>query len=289
MAPDGSVTPPGTKVSAANADWQAPACGHVAKEEAVEEVPRTSALSAELRVLPRRQSGSLSSSAEALGLARRSSSIGSTTRGREIVGLGGPRVFRVPKVLWARGDAEIRVVPNFVTDNEITQLLALSDWSESTVRFVKYDEDTGKPMDVQPYKVKPGRTSSSCLLEPEQTTAIAAIEERLANLAGRGLEHLEPLNLVRYQPGQFFAAHHDGGHRSTTIFLYLNDVPQDAGGETHFVKLGLKIRPQKGCAVIWNNLTRDGQRDARLVHQGLPPTGAVKYGMNCFFRVDPVR
>lgn len=199
--------------------------------------------------------------------------------------------FRVPRVLWARGQAEIRVVPNFVSDQEIAHLLALASWSKSTIKYMKYHPETGLPLHEREPQEGAGRTSSSCLLGPGQTAMVQELELRLAQLADSDVGCLEPLNLTRYHPGEFFKTHHDGGHRPVTVFLYLNDVPAGAGGETEFLRLGLRIRPQKGCAAIWRNTLPDGRRDDRLFHQGLPPVGVVKFGMNCFFRArdKPVR
>mmetsp|Transcript_107894 Transcript_107894/g.240724 ORF Transcript_107894/g.240724 Transcript_107894/m.240724 type:complete len:297 (+) Transcript_107894:58-948(+) len=197
--------------------------------------------------------------------------------------------FRVPRTLWARDFGEIRIVPDFVSDEEIAHLLSLATWSTSTVRMVKYNKETGKSIDEKEPQYGEGRTSSSCLLALAQDAKVSSIEERLARLANCELDCLEQLNLVKYEAGQFFKPHHDGGHRSTTVFLYLNDLPPQSGGETHFLRLGLRVRPQRGAAVIWNNLTHEGRRDERMVHQGLPPKDARKFGMNCFFRSVPVR
>merc|ERR1712217_39900 len=159
-------------------------------------------------------------------------------------------------------------------DIEIEHLLKLANWSQSTMRIVTYEN--GRLASEKAPEALPGRTSSSCTLEAAQTKTLAELESRLATLAGSQVDHLEPLNLVRYEPGQFFKPHHDGGHRPVTVFLYLNDVPPESSGETDFMRLGLRVRPQKGCAVIWNNLNDDGTRDERLYHQGLPPKDCLK-------------
>lgn len=102
------------------------------------------------------------------------------------------------------------------------------------------------------------------------------------------MEQLEPLQAVRYLPGQYFAPHNDGYSRVRTIFIYLNDLPVDGGGETCFPVLGLKITPRRGCAVMWENYIdfESAKEDVRTTHQGLPPTAGVKFGLNVWFRGD---
>jgi len=74
-----------------------------------------------------------------------------------------------------------------------------------------------------------------------------------------------------------------------TVFVYLNDLPDNDGGETQFPELGIQIVPRRGCAVMWSNVLEPGVADQRMVHAGLPPQTAIKYGVNCFFHEKPVR
>ena len=53
---------------------------------------------------------------------------------------------------------------------------------------------------------------------------------------------------VRYEPGQFNRVHHDGVFRPRTVFIYLNDLPDDDGGETYFPRLGIKFTPTQACS-----------------------------------------
>jgi hypothetical protein len=68
------------------------------------------------------------------------------------------------------------------------------------------------------------------------------------------VSQFEPLKLIRYEDGQYFKPHHDAGGvqhlapRRITLFVYLSTC--DAGGETHFTKYGLKIKPRAGLGVI---------------------------------------
>eukprot|EP00931_Biecheleriopsis_adriatica_P086847 TRINITY_DN61416_c0_g1_i1.p1 TRINITY_DN61416_c0_g1~~TRINITY_DN61416_c0_g1_i1.p1 ORF type:complete len:254 (-),score=48.51 TRINITY_DN61416_c0_g1_i1:67-828(-) len=187
----------------------------------------------------------------------------------------------------------IAVCPNFVTDDEIQHLLGLAEgsWFPSAVDEVAQDAAKGGQYVATGIhrRSEQKRSSDSCVLKMGQTRTVQAIERRLCSLTGMNLKHLECMAMVRYAPGQFFKCHHDGGIRPWTVFLYLNDLPAGAAGETHFPELRLRVRPSKGCAVLWPNRLPDGQADPRLVHEGLPPKSGVKYGVNCFFNVKVLR
>ena len=67
--------------------------------------------------------------------------------------------------------------------------------------------------------------------------------------------------------------------------MYLNDLEKhDTGGETHFPELDLKVKPKKGTAVFWMNVTPDKNVDYRTKHAGLPPSCSTKYGCNIWIR-----
>jgi len=74
--------------------------------------------------------------------------------------------------------------------------------------------------------------------------------------------------------------------RVATFFVYLNDVPTGRGGSTRFPLLKneeghvLTVQPVRGSAVIWSNITLDGEIDPRVVHEGVAITAGEKYGMN---------
>ena len=82
-----------------------------------------------------------------------------------------------------------------------------------------------------------------------------------------------------YVPGDFQRAQ---GVRIMTVFIYLNDMDEDAGGETAFPKLDLKITPKKGKAVLWPNvyMRNPDARDPRLDHEALPVKKGSKYAAN---------
>lgn len=135
------------------------------------------------------------------------------------------------------------------------------------------------------------RTSTFLSFAKQENAKIAAIEQRAAQLLGYySTDQIEPLQLVRYLPGQFFGVHHDMGdlnedsgqvalppknvlvkRRLVTIFCYLNDLPPQAGGCTYFPECQhLKIQPQQGRAVVFANVNPEGLPDPRTVHAGDP-------------------
>jgi len=198
----------------------------------------------------------------------------------------------VPKVLKSyliHRDPKIYVIPHFVSDEEIDHLMKLSEehWIPSVVGSGYYKtNDESKDLTN---KQSQNRTSYSCMLRTAQTQIVKSVELRLAAVADMDVDYLERLNLVRYSPGQFFNKHHDGRFRPKTIFLYLNDVPDGDAGETFFPELKLKIRPRKGCAIMWPNTVSLGVEDMRVVHLGLPPRTTTKYAINCFFNDKPLK
>eukprot|EP00929_Paragymnodinium_shiwhaense_P052709 TRINITY_DN26401_c0_g1_i2.p1 TRINITY_DN26401_c0_g1~~TRINITY_DN26401_c0_g1_i2.p1 ORF type:complete len:178 (-),score=25.21 TRINITY_DN26401_c0_g1_i2:73-606(-) len=131
------------------------------------------------------------------------------------------------------------------------------------------------------------RTSMSAHLDFNDSIVTERIAARVASVCKAGLDQVEPFAMVRYEPGQCFKVHHDGSMRSSTVFIYLNDV--EGGGETYFPKLGYKVRPVARAAVMWHNRLPDGSADMRMVHEALPTTEGIKYGVNCFVAHTPLR
>ena len=113
----------------------------------------------------------------------------------------------------------------------------------------------------------------------------------------------ESLQLVHYDVGQEYTAHHDFGYpsvrhkntpsRSANILLYLNDVP--AGGETAFPRWmnaetsdALKVKPERGKAVLFYSLLPDGNMDDLSQHAAMPVMQGEKWMANMWIW-DPIR
>ena len=109
--------------------------------------------------------------------------------------------------------------------------------------------------------------------------AVHALNRRLAALSGTRPEQGESLYILRYAPGQQYHPHMDWdllpNPRIMTALVYLNEDYQ--GGETLFVKTGLKVRGRKGDVLVFRSQAPDGGADLLSEHAGLPVTKGVKF------------
>ncbi len=110
---------------------------------------------------------------------------------------------------------------------------------------------------------------------PKSLQIIRGIEKRLSTFLSCDPVRFESWQATRYEPGDRFGYHIDGGHwkrsaagdRKRTYLLYLDSPKQ--GGETHFRALDLTIAPKPGRLLVWENLLPSGQCDHAMIHAGL--------------------
>jgi len=175
--------------------------------------------------------------------------------------------------------ATVTEITNLLSDKEINMLI------QKRKRFYKSRTAAG---------VSTSRTSSTSQLDMHDPF-IKCLKHRIEALFGSRVGELE---LTRYRNHQYFKPHtdpyeEDKMERFQTIFLYLTDVPQECGGKTIFPKLFtngrvFKVRPRKGTALFWNNLT-DGEINENLLHASTPMTcrGKTKIGLNVWLEKTP--
>ena len=109
---------------------------------------------------------------------------------------------------------------------------------------------------------------------------IHALNRRLAAASGTVWDQGEPLQILRYSPGQQYRNHFDylplvENQRFKTALVYLN--ADFEGGQTAFVKAGLMVAARKGNAIVFRNTLPDGRADPMSEHAGLPVTRGTKY------------
>jgi prolyl 4-hydroxylase len=134
---------------------------------------------------------------------------------------------------------------------------------------------------------------------------IQAIEKRIAVFSQVPAENGELIQVLRYEPQQFYKPHHDyfadtfnlkrGGQRVATMLMYLTDDVE--GGETYFplagdgdctcggkIMKGISVKPTKGDAVLFWSMGLDGQSDPRSIHGGCEVLSGEKWSATKWMR-----
>lgn len=126
------------------------------------------------------------------------------------------------------------------------------------------------------------RDASSAHIPPvAEDLVVQAVNRTIAQATGTKPGWGEPLNILRYVPGQQYKPHHDGmgsdnvSPRHLTALIWLND--QFEGGETDFPKINVRIRGSVGDMLVFRNVLDNGEFDERMIHAGLPVTEGVKW------------
>lgn len=137
----------------------------------------------------------------------------------------------------------------------------------------------------------PIRTSHSAVIGPtNEDLVVQAILRRIAVATGTGVPQGEPLNVLRYTPGQEYRLHSDAltgvkNQRVKTALIYLNDG--FVGGATAFPTLGLSVAPSAGDLLVFTNTLPDGTPDPNARHAGLPVTNGTKWLATRWIREQP--
>ena len=128
------------------------------------------------------------------------------------------------------------------------------------------------------------------------------LEDYIDELLGIDKVFSEALQGQRYQTGQQYRHHHDffhggarfeademqrGGQRTWTAMIFLNE-PRE-GGETDFPQLDLRLTPEVGTLVVWNNMGVDGTPNMRTLHAGMPVKRGIKHVITKWYRQGPWR
>ena len=181
---------------------------------------------------------------------------------------GGPKGAKAPWVV---------TLQNFVQDDEV----------EAFKSTCEHHFDRSLAGD----QLSPVRTSSQCWCSGNACEAhplTTRVADRIANVTRTQKRYMEPFQILKYEPGQFYKVHHDQnsglftpqGPRVYTFFMYLS-TPEKGGG-TRFPDLGVTVPAVKGSAVLWPSVTNlDPNRDEPLTnHEALPTTIGRKFASN---------
>jgi len=188
---------------------------------------------------------------------------------------------------------------NFLTDEECDRLIEHGE----RLNFERSTDVGKKNFDGTMEKVvSQGRTSSNawCKGNCNNDTVVEEIMRRINTVTRTELNNTEQLQILKYEPGEFYKVHHDYipnhkdrncGPRVLTFFLYLNDVEE--GGATGFptLKPPLRVFPKKGKALLWPS-TLNGDpflKDSRTMHEAEPVVRGKKFAANSWIHLKDFR
>jgi prolyl 4-hydroxylase len=138
----------------------------------------------------------------------------------------------------------------------------------------------------------PIRTSDGAMFPwVSEDLVISALNRRIAAASETELACGEPLQVLRYRPGQEYRPHLDAlpsgeNQRVLTMLVYLN--ADYRGGETLFTRTQLKFAGGVGDGLLFRNARPGGLADPSSQHAGLPVLDGEKYIASRWIRERPV-
>lgn len=197
-----------------------------------------------------------------------------------------PKNLFIPNAKRLKSDlVELYIIENFLSKQECDKI-------------IKLIKDNLRPSTMVDHNKKENkfRTSKTCDLGTLNDPFLNTIDKRICKTIGIDAAFSEVLQGQFYEVGQEFKPHTDYfetnelpsqdngyGQRTYTFFIYLNDVEE--GGYTDFPKLKIAGKPQRGNALIWNNLNPDGSVNHNTLHHGMPVIKGWKAVITKWFRI----
>ncbi|EDW67591.2 prolyl 4-hydroxylase subunit alpha-2 isoform X1 [Drosophila virilis] len=146
--------------------------------------------------------------------------------------------------------------------------------------------------------VKGTRTSKGIWLSRSHNNLTKRIGRRISDMTGFHLEGSTSLQVMNYGLSGHYALHTDyfntaeliapespTGDRIATVLFYLSDVEQ--GGDTVFPRIEQAFKPERGKALLWYNLHRNGTGDKRTEHGACPVLVGSKWIMTQWINERP--
>ncbi|MGH8282545.1 MAG: hypothetical protein ACRESE_01700 [Gammaproteobacteria bacterium] len=187
----------------------------------------------------------------------------------------------------------IFTVDNFISESECAHLLALAGARLAPARETTRERLSGE---------QTAFTGEAAIFHtPDSDAVVRNIERRIAAVFALSVTHVEPLSVLRYRADDRYAPHVDyfdaarlannlrigdhSGQRVASFLVYLRTA--DAGGETHYLKIGKKITGRPRMALCHFNLTKAGAPDPMTLHTGAAVIKGEKWLARTTLREKP--
>jgi len=176
---------------------------------------------------------------------------------------------------------------NFLTPEEAEHFINIGDKLKVPSTIDTKESPTSLSQNI--------RSSQSAHVGKHRDEIVSRVEDKAINYMKSDIDKLEPLQVVVYEKGQKYNPHYDfftpdspdvkkRGNRNKTILVYLNDVPEEAGGATFFPKINLRVQPKSLDAIYFENMNNN-ELDYNTLHAGEPIlTDVKKFAINIWLR-----
>ena len=193
----------------------------------------------------------------------------------------------------------VYLIHNMLTPEECDELLRMAEGKYETV-----DDTKGVNNYLENSLVDPEKGGGAINVDRAYLwkggvagKTIKDIDERMSQVMAFPVEHFSDFQMNKFVSGSSYKPHYDINDVNgimATVTIFLNDVPEDEGGELVYSKPGdggdpIMIRPKKGLAVVHHNTDENYQFDQTTVQEELPLTGnsSVKYIAKKFVYLNP--
>lgn len=199
--------------------------------------------------------------------------------------MAAPQAAQIMPEKVATNKLQLYTISHFLSDAECDRLVSLVNQCLRPSTLTVQTADNA---------YRNSKTSDLCFVEDP---IVKTVDKRIAHTLGIQLPYAEGTQAQRYDVGEQFKEHTDffepgtpeyqqfagaRGNRTWTFMIYLNNV--ECGGGTRFFSIDKTFMPEKGMAVIWNNLYPDGCVNPDTVHAGLPVEAGSKIIITKWFR-----
>lgn len=190
-----------------------------------------------------------------------------------------------------RHETQRKLISTKPNIEHITALLDPMECSHLAVLSMPHLKPSRVISDQAGGKASGGRTSEGMNFHHGlRDLVVTNVIRRLCAIAACDFSQTEALTVLMYIPGAEYRAHPDyfsaeteagrqqlenGGQRFKTFVCYLNEV--GGGGQTEFPDLGIKVDPEPGSVVYFDNADEEGRPYLKSRHAGLPVTAGSKW------------
>lgn len=204
-----------------------------------------------------------------------------------------PRLILKPvKVTRLHDNPEAFIFHNIISQEDMEKVIEIATLEIAPAQVIDGETNEIKTAD---YRVAKSMWMQGNDLEEEKREISKKLDVMAKEVTNLNPEYAESYQVQNYglggqyefhvdhgDPGSYLESHKHG-NRIATLLYYLSDV--ERGGHTVFTQLGIAAYANKGDALMWHNLYKNGTGNSFTEHAGCPVISGSKWVMNKWFKL----